>query len=482
LFKGSLYLIISRILFVMSSYVIHIFAARHFGVVEYGFLGILLNLVAMIRVFLSFGLPQSISIHISKNKQRKEEILKSGTVLMVLYSLAISILYFFGSGLIAEFLKEKSLVNFIQLTTLMIPTMAIFQLHHNALNGQKLFGKQAISLSCYSIGRIFFSFLFILIGFRIGGIILGFTISSIVAFSISKKFNPSIKKATFFPFKKIIKLSFPILLSSIGLVIILNIDILYVKNIMLDPEFTGYYVTAAVLAKVPYILFFAFSMTFLPTIAHNLKKKDEPVKIVIENGMRQFLILILPVVILLSGFSKQVIHIVYSNKYIFAAEPLSILSFGFGFLAIFASIISIFNAVKPKIPIIISFIGIILQFILCYSIIPKLGIIGAAVSTTMTSFFLMLIGILAIKKFFGGFIRLNSFIKIFSVSVLLFLTVNVLASLKISEYLVFITAPLVLVLYFGFLYLIGEVTKKEIKNIVGKIKNLHFKKISDIGL
>jgi len=291
MFKGSLYLIISRILFIFSSYVIHVFAARYFSITEYGYLGILLSLMAMIRVLFGSGLPQSVSKHIAQNISLKREVLKSGVLMMMLFSLPVAIIYFFLSGSIASFLREESLKKLIQLSALLLPAIAAFNVYLYALNGQKHFGKQAIILSCYAVGRVVFSLLFVIIGLKIGGIILGFFTSIVVALIISISFNPSIKNVKYFPKKRLISYAIPILLSAIGLVIILNIDVLYVKNIILDPEAAGYYVPATVMAKIPYRLFITFSITFLPTIAASDVSNNKSLNNIIEIGMRQLVIL-----------------------------------------------------------------------------------------------------------------------------------------------------------------------------------------------
>lgn len=463
--KGSIYLIISRILFIISGYVIHVFAARHFSIAEYGYLGIILSLMAMTRVLFGSGLPQSVSKHIAQNIEQTREILKSGVLIMMLFSLPVAIIYFFLSGSIASFLRVESLKKLIQLSAIMMPAIAVFRVYLYALNGQKHFGRQAFILSCYAVGRVVFSLLFVIVGLKIGGIILGFFTSVVVALIISISFNPSIKNVKYFPKKELINYAIPILLSAIGLVIILNVDVLYVKNIIADPEFAGYYVPATVLAKIPYMLFVTFSITFLPTIANSDVSNNRSLKSIIEIGMRQLVILLLPVIILLSGFSEQVISIIYESRYLPAAQPLKILTFGLGFLVIFASIISIFNAIKPKIPITISFFGVLLQLVLCYIFIPKFGVLGAAISTSITSFVLMLIGIIALEKYFNSFMKVSSILRIIFVSSIIFLIVLILNSFHLNKYYIFLFSPLIIIIYFGLLYLIGEIKKKEIENI-----------------
>jgi len=173
----------------------------------------------------------------------------------------------------------------------------------------------------------------------------------------------------------------------------------------------------------------------------------------------------LPVVILLSGFSEQVISIIYESRYLPAAQPLKILTFGLGFLVIFASIISIFNAIKPKIPITISFFGVLLQLILCYIFIPKFGMLGAAISTSVTSFVLMIIGIIALEKYFNSFMKVSSILRIIFVSSIIFLIVLILNSFHLNKYYIFLFSPIVIIIYFGLLFFIGEIKKKEIENI-----------------
>ena len=129
-------------------------------------------------------------------------------------------------------------------------------------------------------------------------------------------------------------------------------------------------------------------------------------------------------------------------------------------------------AIKPKIPIIISFIGVILQLILCYLLIPEYGIVGAAISTSLTSLCLMLIGILALKKYFSSFMKLSSVLRIIFVSSIIFLIVIFLNSFHLNKYYIFLFSPFIISIYFGLLYLIGEIKKKEIDKVTNKLKSL----------
>jgi O-antigen/teichoic acid export membrane protein len=142
---------------------------------------------------------------------------------------------------------------------------------------------------------------------------------------------------------------------------------------------------------------------------------------VISKSLRLMIILLVPIIILMSHFSKPIIEIFYGAKYLEAASSMAILVYGVGFLTIFYVMCFVMNgAGKTKISMNLSILGFTLNVILNYFLIKKYGIIGSAWATTIASFLAMLLMIFYLYREFKVFIKLKSLLKIFLTGIIIY--------------------------------------------------------------
>ncbi len=181
--------------------------------------------------------------------------------------------------------------------------------------------------------------------------------------------------------KEIIKESFPLVLSSFMIAIYYNLDMVMLGYIKTERE-VGIYNAAYKILLVGIVPFSLILNSFFPALSKiGLKKSLE-----FRNLIKQYAILMFSTSILITGIiffnSKEIIYIIFGNKYVESIIPLSILS-----LNIMVIGVNVFygNPLiawgKQKYYSIAIALGAVTNIILNLLLIPKYSYVGASFAT-----------------------------------------------------------------------------------------------------
>ena len=467
LLKGTLYIGISHLVFILSGYIINVWLARHLGPNNYGIYGIIISFVTIINICLTGGLSQAISKFCSENETLANSIKNSILKILIPFSSIIAIICFFLAPIIAGILKDNKLINFIRVSVLIIPLFTIYAIYIGYFNGIHLFNKQSYLLILYSSLKLVFIIL-LSIYFGLYGSIIGFVFALLGTILLGISFSEK-GKSDYFNHLKIIKFAFPIIINSIFLVITMNLGLLMTKSILINNKLVGYYNASVTLTRAPYFLISGvIGSIMLPAVSSSIKKQHlEKTKNLINRWIKFSLIIVLPITFLSSFTSSTLINLFYSEQYSPSARPFSILIYGMMFFGIFTILSAILKgAGKPYIPMIIISISLILNFILNIYLIPEYQLIGAAISTSISGLLAIILISYLIFKEFGVLISIRSFLKIISASLLISIPTIFISLPKILlpiEYMLFFG------IYFLILYFLKEIKKEDIDKIRGAI-------------
>ena len=204
--------------------------------------------------------------------------------------------------------------------------------------------------------------------------------------------------------------------------IMISIDLYMVKALLGSDFLTGIYNGALTVGRIPYYLFYALTIVLLPTISKTTSSNnEEETRKVVSQSLRLLFIFLFPGIILMYIFAPQILNIFYGGDFIQGASAMSILVIGVGFLTIFYVMSFALNgAGKVKLPMRIAFFGAILNSGLNWIFIPLFSIQGAAVATSISSAFAMVIMLYFIQKHFRVPIITRSLLKIVLSSMILY--------------------------------------------------------------
>ncbi len=480
--KSVFWLTVSEIIFNISGYIIHSGVGRILGPADYGRYGLVITLTTMIIVLIGNGIPTAMSKFLSEVFETDPKMVgvikKKAFLLQATLIGAITLIFFLSAPLIALTLGDPTLTHLFRISTLIIPTFALASFYFYYFTGIHKFNLQAILKTVRSIAKVIFILSLAWI-FKLPGSIIGYILAPLFVFLIawiidsfwiSKKFKTKTNSETSDGFSagKLLNYAWPFTLFLLFYEIMISIDLYMVKAILQNDFLTGIYNGALTVGRIPYYLFYALTIVLLPSISKSTSQKNgTETRSMILQSLR-LLLLLLPIgAILMITFAQPITHIFYGDKYLSAVQPMQILVIGVSFLTVFYVLSFIFSGSgRVKLPMWIAFGGMLLNIVLNLILIPRYYLIGAAMATSITSFFVMLASLHYIKKYFKVSIQTKSILKILSVAGLIFV---IAIFLPAKNYLFVVWSLCLTLFYFAILYLWNEIDNRDLA-LIKKIK------------
>jgi len=372
--------------------IIRVILAKKLTVVDIGVYTILYLVYQFGSQFGSLGFPSTVIKYSAetKNDDSKRDIPSLGFIQSIINSIGITLIIFFTSPFLSMiFFKSSQYTLLFKITILTYPFLAAFRSVLAILNGKREMVKYFIvSVSLYILILILTTLSIYVLDLGLNGAIYSYCISSAFISVLSPIFIIkwlSFKKIIIV-FKKYIKrLYLMSLVVFIGnFMSFLNSQISqFILAYFLSKYEIGIYSAAVTIFQFIILIPSAFQMISMPYIS-NLKSQknyDKIKKAIYKFSLLSFIINTIIVVFLLI-FGRQILIIIYTKEYVSAYSSLVLLLIGSIYYVPLVSVGGTFLSIgKPIIATFINLISIIIIFILNITIIPILGITGAALST-----------------------------------------------------------------------------------------------------
>lgn len=474
--KGIIYIMVSRFIWILSGFVIHISLGRFLGPKLYGIFGVILSLMSVIFIIVGHGIRQAITKFSASDLTVAGAIKTIGLKIQILFSLIIGTAFFCFSGPIATLLGDSTLTNYIKLSALTIPPTAIIFVYIGSLEGLKQFKESATISIVYAFAKMIFVILLVLLGLKVYGAIIGMILSVVFATLLGSFFCRGQSNEGYFELAVLIKFAVPISLFFIAIAILSHIDILFAKSLLGDDTKIGYYTSAQALSKVVYFFFAAFSVVLLPSISSATANNDvELIKKYVKQSLRYMVMLLIPTSLIISATSGKLINLFYSSDYVAAAYPLSILVFGISFLSITLALSTIMQGYgTPKTPLVIFSILVPLDVCLLLLLIPRLELIGAALATSVTCLVGLVISCIFIYKEFKTLLSISSLVKIILASTIVYL---IALKLSFPGFLLPFYYFGLLILYFLILLIFREINGEDMFMVKKMLFSFHNRRL-----
>jgi stage V sporulation protein B len=479
--KASLWLTLAELTFNLSGYVIHAFLGRFLGPAEYGRFSLVITLTTMIVILIGRGVPIAMSKYLSEFLDDKGRILtikRRATFIQIVLVTIITLLYFFLAPVFAKLLGDESLTPLFRISSLIIPTFALASFYIYYFNGLQEFGKQSLLKFIRSIAKVVF-----IIGlgyyFKTAGAIVGQALAPLSVFiaayildplrKYKKKRNIESKESANLT-KKLLNFAWPIILFMLFYELMITIDLYLIKALLGSDSQTGIYNSALTVGRIPYYAFYFLTIILLPKISQSTAKGvTKETKTIMQKTFRFLFMFLIPIITLLSFFSYSAINFFYGSKYLSAGPALSVLAFGLGFLTVFYILTFVLNgAGRNKAPLVIAFIGAILNAILNYIFIKNWGLVGSAWATTITAFIIMTIGLIYASKKITSFIKPVALLKYIIASFIIYKLANIFFSQ--GKFIFILWSAILFVVYLIILIIIRELKKEDWQFLVKSFK------------
>jgi len=473
--RGTIYLMVTQVVFLASGYIIHFGLGRYLGPELYGTFGLVLSFVSIYQVLMHSGTTNAVSKYVAENEELAGSIKNKMLKFQGAFSLVVAVFMIVIAPSIADLLNDATLTNYIRFTAIFIPVFALYSVYMGLLNGIRAFGKQAKTSIIHSIMKVLVAFILVFLGFKIYGAISGYLVAVIIALIVAYHYwKPKESKASGdFKIVKVIKFAAPVILFSMIFTLIMNLDLFFVKAILKEKTQAGFYTSAMALSKVPYFIFLALSDTLFPSIAKSTSNRgnEKLTRRYIEQSLRYTLIFLIPCTFIISAGSRDLISLVYTGRYLAASAPLSILIFGLTFLSLFIILTTVITASgNPKISLLIVLTLLVVNIVLNRALVSFYGLTGAALATTVTGFLGVIISGIYVYKHFHSLTSLLSLLRIILASSIIYIIARSFSTSGIFLIGFYLG---ILVIYFVLLFVFREIRKEDIqvaKNILAGLR------------
>ena len=418
--KTSLIVFMGLFLSKIFTYAYRIIVARYFGVEVYGLFSLALIVLGVFIAVLSLGFPEGILRYIplfrGKNEYKKINYLfwYSATVLFVLSIISTILMYSLSEYISINIFHNSDLIIFLKIFAILIPIYVFSTFFSFIIRAYEKISAFSFAINILpNFVKLVAILILIYIGFNSNAVIYSYFLSmfSILVFSflfckyklpqifkkqkLSERTKRSVKK-DFFSY------SWPIMFLSV-IASVFHWSDSFIIGIYTNVSDVGLYNAAIPLVQLLMIVPELFMQLFFPMITRQLSKKGNyNIKELSKQVGKWIFTLNLPIFLIIFLFPGAIINLLFGSAYLDATTSLRILSIG-GFILSLSSLSTNLISTVGKSKLILFNIAstAALNIILSLILIPKYGINGAALATSISWILLSVLFFVEVKMLFG---------------------------------------------------------------------------------
>jgi|WetSurMetagenome_2_1015567.scaffolds.fasta_scaffold00621_19 O-antigen/teichoic acid export membrane protein len=440
------------------------------GSSEYGIWSLILTTIAVLQPFILLGLQDAILRFLAPlSKEKIVQGLITVIITVLFTSFIISIIFFFSSDILANIIfKEPSSVYVIQLA---IPLIILDTVNMVILGSFRVFGmikKYAAVLIVKTSLEIVLILFFVLSGFGLFGAMLSLIITEAVSLTIMLFFIFSyagFAKPDFSLLRPFLIFGLPLIPITLARFVIDSSD-RYVIGFYMGAEKVGIYSAAYGIGVIPLVLSTYLVYVLGPTV-YNLHDNGliEKARMYLSYSWKYLLMLSIPSAFGLSILSRPLLLNMTTSKFVpegLYIIPLVVLCIVFwGMEQIFGISLLIFK--RRKIFIIAFLSGAVTNFILNIILVPRYGIIAAAITTLIAYIIITIIIGYSSRRYFTFSLNLQFITKCIFASIGMTVCIWIFNPIDITG--IIISIIMGIFVYFCLLFLQKGFRNGEIRSI-----------------
>jgi len=398
-FANTSWLIFERISRMVITLFVVIYVARYLGPSNYGLLSYAQSFVVLFSAIATLGLDSIVIRDLVRNEKKRDELLGVTFILKVAGSILLL-------GMLAVIVRFTTNDNFTNLLIFIIALATIFQsfnaidfyFRSKVLSRYTVYAQTASLISSAIIKILLIYFKMGLIYFAAVMVVESVILAvGLIAVYIKQKLNIFNWKIKFDLAKRLLKDSWPLILSGVAISIYMRIDQVMIKQ-MINLGAVGNYAVAVRLSEVWYFIPMAITSSVFPAIINAKKVSEELYYGRLQKLYDLMTWLAVGIALPITFLANDIIRLLFGIQYQDAAGVLRIYIWAgiFVFLGVASSQYLIAEN-YTRVSFFVTFMGMIANVILNIILIPKYGINGAATATVL-SYFASVFSIILIPK------------------------------------------------------------------------------------
>ncbi len=387
-----------KVLFMVVAFFVGVYVARYLGPQKYGLLNYAISFVAIFKVMANLGLNGVLTRELVKSKDFENQLLGTAFLLKLVSSIIGYLIILIALQFLIIDFKNKVLILIIA-GSMLFSSIEIARFYFEANVKSKY---NAIASSAAIIISSGVKLLMVFTKARLEWFAFAFAIEFVLQaigiFIFYKKYRPNKRKWKYniSLAKALLRDSWPLLFSGFAAMLYLRIDQLMIKE-MINADAVGNYSAAIKISEIWYVIPIVIVSSLFPAIV-----KEHAVKIKYELRLEQLFSLLVRIAVFIaipvSIASPFIIGKLFGNDYLDASPVLRIHIWS-GIFIFMNNVVARWHIVenKTKIFMIRTAGGAFLNIILNLILIPEYEIIGAAIASLISYFFIAYFSCLLFK-------------------------------------------------------------------------------------
>ena len=406
--KGS-YAFIFKIIGSLLGYVFLLLVTRNAGAAAWGIFVLCLAILNIASILSRFGVDTALLRFVSQLQGKTSEIkgvYLQGISFVLVLSIISSVLLFFSSNIIAELVfHQPNLTLYIKIIAFALIPFTIIHINAQTYRGLKRIKEFAFfqHISKFLLAVVIFTLLFYFTAIDViiipiySFLAAVFIVMILSGFGLVKIFK-GIQSIRTFSHKEIVKISYPMMLSSSVLLLIAWTDTIMLGIYKTEADVGVFYV-ALKLAMITGIVLGAVNSIVAPKLSETFNNnKMEEFRILIKQPTSIIFFVSLPILIILFLFPEFLLSL-FGQEFAIAKTTLLILLIGQAVNVMSGSVGFILQMTgRENIYQNILLMALVCNILLNILLIPKFGIEGAAIASAFSMIFWNLSSVLYIYK------------------------------------------------------------------------------------
>lgn len=385
------WVLISSVVTLLIGFLLRVVLARWLGAADLGLYQMVLTVQGIAMLVATLGIPAALIKYVAEYKDNKEKLtqtVSSGLLSSILFGILVGILLYALSGTLAGLFDMPELAHLLKILAFALPFTSLLEALLGLFNGLREMKTYAYLMILRSLLMILFIITFVRLGFGVEGAVLGIALSVIggCVFGLyrSRRFVHLNLQGFIQNIKKLVSFGSQMFgANAMGLTLAYT-DIILIGYFLAAKD-VGYYSVAVSLSMFFLIVPQAIQRITYPTTSEYWSKNNyQALQTMLDKSMKYSACILLPLGLGVGFFVKEIITTIFGGEFIYAVLPLCILLIarvirGGTIVPIGGS----FSGVgRPDLALKLGAISATTNIGLNILLIPRFGIVGAAVATT----------------------------------------------------------------------------------------------------
>jgi len=458
----------SIVQFITSLLLLPIFT-RIFSPSDYGIFDTISTVTSILILFLLMGLNSAVQRYYFDNQRDGNVIISTGFWFMAIISIVFCVILITNSVFLSNLLFNNTKYSILIMVAIATTPIALLISY---IKDTSPWRYNIIGLVEFLLGVSIIIFLVVVLKKGILGSLLGTLIASLIALLLGIIFIRSkiVFKFSYHYLKKLLAYGLPLVIASLAYWVINLVDRLFILKLSTLDQL-GLYSIGNKISAVIVLPITALQLAWAPLIFSNYSKEGSD-KLIIKTLTYSFLIFIF-VSICLTTFSYDILRILAPSSYINATNVVGLLTLGLVFLGVSGILATgITIAKKTKYITLSTLIAAGINITLNFLLIPRWGMIGAAIATLFAYFSLIVLYYRYSQKFFYLKYELYKILKILIIGII-FIIIGTFY--KLDNIFYSLVSKIIFVSFFIAILFIFRVFNKDeinfVKNLWAKLIN-----------